>query len=241
MTSRDRAWIKRTSRLAGGLYLAMMPFSFFGILYVPSVLVVPGDAAATARNIMGSEWLFRSGIVSHLVGQLIFVLLVLTLYQLLRPVNKDYSVLMVTLALLGVPIALVNEVNHFAVLMLLSGTDYLEPLTRGQIEAQAMLFLDLRRSGLVVAQVFWGLWLLPLGYLVFRSGFLPRLLGVLLIVAGVGYVVDVVVAVLLPNIDSTISQFTFVGELLFPLWLVFKAVNVDQWQRVALTNGVMQS
>jgi hypothetical protein len=241
MTSRDRAWIKRTSRLAGGLYLAMMPFSFFGILYVPSVLVVPGDAAATARNIMGSEWLFRSGIVSHLVGQLIFVLLVLTLYQLLRPVNKDYSGLMVTLALLGVPIALVNEVNHFAVLRLLSGVDYLEPLTRGQIEAQAMLFLDLRRSGLVVAQVFWGLWLMPLGYLVFRSGFLPRLLGVLLIVAGVGYVVDVVVAVLLPNIDLTISQFTFVGELLFPLWLVFKAVNVDQWQRVALTNGVMQS
>jgi hypothetical protein len=241
MTSRDRAWIKRTSRLAGGLYLAMMPFSFFGILYVPSMPVVPGDAAATARNIMGSEWLFRSGMVSHLVGQLIFVLLVLTLYQLLRPVNKDYSVLMVTLALLGVPIALVNEVNHFAVLRLLSGVDYLETLTRGQIEAQAMLFLDLRRSGLVVAQVFWGLWLIPLGYLVFRSGFLPRLLGVLLIVAGVGYVVDVVVVVLLPNIDSTISQFTFVGELLFPLWLVFKAVNVDRWQRVALTNGVMQS
>jgi Domain of unknown function (DUF4386) len=241
MTSRDRAWIKRTSRLAGGLYLAMMPFSFFGILYVPSVLVVPGDAPATARNIMGSEWLFRSGMVSHLVGQLIFVLLVLTLYQLLRPVNRDYAVLMVTLALLGVPIALVNEVNHFAVLRLLSGVDYLEPLTRGQIDAQAMLFLALRRSGLVVAQVFWGLWLLPLGYLVFRSGFLPRPLGILLIIAGVGYLVDVVVEVLLPNIDATISQFTFVGELLFPLWLVFKAVNVDQWQRVALTNGVMQS
>ena len=104
-----------------------------------------------------------------------------------------------------------------------------------------MLFLDLRRSGLVVAQVFWGLWLMPLGHLVFRSGFLPRLLGVLLIIAGVGYLVDVVVAVLLPNIDATISQFTFIGELLFPLWLVFKAVNVDRWQRVALTNGVMQS
>jgi hypothetical protein len=241
MTAGDRAWIKRTSRLAGGLYLVMMPFGFFGVVYVPSVLVVPGDAAATARNIMGSEWLFRSGMVSHLVGQLIFVPLVLTLYQLLRPVNRDYAVLMVTLALLGVPIALVNEVNHFAVLRLLSGVEYLEPLTRGQIEAQAMLFLDLRGSGLVVAQVFWGLWLLPLGCLVFRSGFLPRLLGVLLIIAGVGYLVDVVIAVLLPNIDARISQFTFVGELLFPLWLVFKAVNVDQWQRVAHTNGVMQS
>jgi hypothetical protein len=241
MTPGDRAWIKRVSRRAGGLYLAMMPFSFFGILYVPSALVVPGDAAATARNIVGSEWLFRSGMVSHLVGQLIFVLLVLTLYQLLRPVNRDSAVLMVTLALLGVPIALVNEVNHFAVLRLLSGVDYLEPLTQGQIEAQAMLFLDLRGSGLVVAQVFWGLWLLPLGYLVFRSGFLPRLLGVLLLIAGVGYLVDVVVVILSPSVEARISQFTFVGELLFPLWLVFKTVNVDRWQRVALTNGVMQS
>lgn len=178
MTLRDRAWIKRTARRAGGLYLALMPFGFFGIIYVPSVLVVDGDAAATARNIMASEWLFRSGTVSHLVGQIIFVFLVLALYQLLGPVDKGPAVLMVALALLSVPIACINEVNHLAVLRLLSGADYLAPLTPVQLHAQAMLFLDLRRSGILIAQVFWGLWLLPLGYLVFRSGFLPRLLGI---------------------------------------------------------------
>ncbi len=235
VTPTERAWIKRTARLAGGLYLAIVPFTAFGILYVPSVLVVRGDAAATARNIMASEWLFRSGIVSHLVGQIIFVFLALALYQLLAPVNKNHAVLMVALALLGVPIAVVNEVNHLAALRLLSGADYLQPLTSVQLQALAMLFLDLRESGILVAQVFWGLWLVPLGYLVMRSGFLPGLLGILVIVAGGGYLVDVVVAILFPTIDVTIGLFTFVGELLFPLWLLFKGVNVEHWQRLRMT------
>jgi hypothetical protein len=120
---------------------------------------------------------------------------------------------------------------------LASGADYLEPFTAVQRHAQAMLFLDLWDSGILVAQVFWGLWLLPLGYLVFRSGFLPGLLGILVFIAGGGYVVDVVVAILFPNTDVTISYFTFVGELLLPLWLLFKAVKVEEWQRVALDEG----
>jgi hypothetical protein len=219
----------------------MMPFSFFGIMYVPSVLVVRGDPAATASNIITSEWLFRSGTVGHLVGQIIFVFLVLALYQLLAPVNRGHAVLMVVLALLGVPVAFVNEVNHLAVLRLLSGADYLEALTPVQLHAHAMLFLDLRQGGLMFAQVFWGLWLLPLGYLVFRSGFLPRLLGILLIIAGAGYLADVVIRLLFPGIDATVSQFTFVGELLLPLWLLFKGVNVEAWQRVALTAGARES
>src|SRR3990172_11464461 len=129
MTVGAHASINRTARLAGGLYMAMAPFAFFGILYVPSVLLVPGDAATTSRNIMASEWLFRSGTVSHLIGQIIFIFLALALYRLLKLVNKDHAVLMVVLALLGVPIALLNEVNHLAVLLLLSGPPYLEALT----------------------------------------------------------------------------------------------------------------
>ncbi len=92
MSARPHGCIKRTARLAGGLYLALMPFSFFGIIYVPSVLVVPGDAATTSRNIMASEWLFRGGTVSHLIGQVIFIFLVLTLYRLLEPVNRGHAV-----------------------------------------------------------------------------------------------------------------------------------------------------
>ena len=232
MTAEAHASINRTARLAGGLYLAMAPFGFFGILYVPSVLVVPGDAATTARNIMASEWLFRSGTVSHLIGQIIFIFLGLALYRLLKPVHKDLAVLMVILVLLGIPIAFLNEVNHLAVLRLLSSADD-GAFTSTQLQAQAMLFLDIRRSGILVNQVFWGLWLLPLGVLIFRSGFLPKLLGILLVIGGVGYLIDSVTQLLFPSLP-TISQFTFIGELLLPLWLLIKGVNVARWQEVAL-------
>jgi hypothetical protein len=223
--------INRTARFAGALYLALAPFSIFGIIYVPSVLIVPGDAAATAGNIMASEGLFRSGIVSHLIGQTIFVFLVLALYQLLKPVNQRHAVLMVVLALLGVPIAFLNELNHFAVLLLLSGPEYLAAFTTDQLHAQAMLFLDLRSFGISVAQIFWGLWLFPLGYLVYRSGFLPRVLGVLVMIGGVGYLFDVVAFLRFPDSTVSISQFTFVGEVVLPLWLLFKGVDVAQWEK----------
>lgn len=232
MTAGAHASINRTARLAGGLYLALMPFGFFGIIYVPSVLLVPGDAATTSRNIMASEWLFRSGTVSHLIGQIIFIFLVLALYRLLKPVNKDHAVLMVVLVLLGIPIAFLNEVNHLAALRLLSSADD-GAFTSTQLHAQAMLFLDMRRSGIFVTQVFWGLWLVPLGFLVFRSGFLPKLLGTLLVIAGAGYLIDSGTQLLFPGV-ATIGQFTFIGELLFPLWLLIKGVNVERWQQVTL-------
>src|SRR5512144_3099030 len=114
MTTGAHFSVKRTARLAGILYLALMPFGYFGILYVPSVLVVSGDAARTSRNITASEWLFRSGTVSHLISEIILIFLVLTLYRLLKPVNGDHAVLMVVLALIAVPIAFLNEVNHLA-------------------------------------------------------------------------------------------------------------------------------
>ncbi len=232
MTAGAHASINRTARLAGGLYLAMMPFAFFGILYVPSVLLVRGDAAITSRNIMASEWLFRSGTVSHLIGQIIFIFLVLALYRLLKPVNKDHAVLMVVLAVLGIPIVFLNEVNHLAALRLLSSAAD-GAFTSVQLQSQAMLFLEMRQSGILVAQVFWGLWLLPLGLLIFRSGFLPKLLGILLVIGGAGYLIDSGTQLLFPGL-ATISQFTFVGELLFPLWLLIKGVNVERWQRVTL-------
>jgi len=232
MTAGAHASINRTARLAGGLYLAMMPFAFFGILYVPSVLLVRGDAAITSRNILASEWLFRSGTVSHLIGQIIFIFLVLALYRLLKPVNKDHAVLMVVLAVLGIPIVFLNEVNHLAALRLLSSAAD-GAFTSTQLQSQAMLFLEMRQSGILVAQVFWGLWLLPLGLLIFRSGFLPNLLGILLVIGGAGYLIDSGTQLLFPGL-ATISQFTFVGELVFPLWLLIKGVNVERWQRVTL-------
>jgi hypothetical protein len=209
-----------------------MPFAFFGLIYVPSVLLVRGDAVATSRNIMASEWLFRSGTLSALMTQIIFVFQVLALYRLLQTVNKDRAVVMVVLALLGIPMAFLNEVNQLAALRLLSGADA-GAFTSVQLQAQAMLFLDMRESGILVTQVFWGLWLLPLGFLVLKSGFLPKLLGILLIVAGVGHLIDVATQLMFPGF-ATISQFTFVGELLFPLWLVIKGVGVNRGQQVTV-------
>jgi len=140
MSTREHASINRTARLAGGLYIALMPFAFFGIMYVPSVLLVPGDAAATARNITASEWLFRSGTVSHLISQIIFIFLALALYRILKPVNKGHAVLMVVLVLLGIPIAFLNELNHPAALRLLSSA-HEAVFTSTQLHAQMMLFL----------------------------------------------------------------------------------------------------
>jgi hypothetical protein len=231
MTAGAHASINRTARLAGALYLALMPFGFFGIIYVPSVLVVPGDAATTSRNILASEWLFRSGTVSHLISQVIFIFLVLALYRLLEPVNKSRAMLMVALALPAVPIAFLSEVNHLAALRLLANADD-GAFTASQAQSQLMLFLDMRENGIRLALVFWGLWLLPLGLLVFRSGFLPKLLGVLLVISGAGYVIDSGTQLLSPGL-ATISQFTFVGEILLTLWLLIRGVNVQRWQEVA--------
>lgn len=239
MTTEAHVSIKRTARLAGGLYLALAPFGFFGILYVPSMLLVPGDPAATSRNILTSEWLFRSGTVSHLINQIIFIFLVLALYRVLKPVNVGHAMLMVALVLVSIPIASLNEVNHLAALRLLSSGDG-SSFTSTQLQAQAMLFLDMRQYGIHVAHVFWGLWLLPLGLLVFKSGFLPKLLGVLLMIGGVGHVMDAGTQLLFPGVP-TISQFTFafamlaaVAELLFALWLLIKGVNVARWHEVTL-------
>ena len=230
MTAATHASINRTARLAGALYVAVMPFAFFGLIYVPSVLLVSGDAAATSRNILASEWLFRAGTVSHLIGQVIHVFLVLALYRLLESVNRVHAVLMAVLALLPVPMAFLNEVNQLAALRLLTNVND-GAFTASQLQAQAMLFLDMRQDGILVTQVFWGLWLLPLGLLVFRSGFLPRLLGVLLVIAGAGYVIDSATQLLSPGLP-TIALFTAVGEFLFPLWLLIRGVNAERWRQV---------
>lgn len=230
MTAGTHSSINSTARLAGSLYLAAALFAAFGNMYVPSVLLVHGDAVTTSRNIVASEWLFRSGIVSHLICQTVFVFLVLTLYRLLKTVSKDRAVLMVVLALIGVPMAFLNEVNRLAVLRLLSSANA-GAFTSGQLQAQAMQSLDMWESGILVTLAFWGMWLVPLGLLVFKSGFLPKLLGILLVIGGAGYVIDSGTQLLSPGFP-TISQFTFVGEVLFLLWLLIKGVNVDRWQQV---------
>jgi hypothetical protein len=144
---------------------------------------------------------------------------------------------MVIFVLVGIPIACINELNQFAVLLLMSGADYLTAFEADQLHTQVMLFLDLYEHGIFIAKIFWGLWLFPLGYLVFKSGFLPRILGVLLIMACFGYLIDDLIVFLLPNSDATLSLFAFIGEWLFALWLLIKGVNVEKWEKRALESA----
>jgi hypothetical protein len=219
------AAVKRTARRAGFLYLCLIPLGVFSFVYVPSVLFVRGDAAATSRNIAASEALFRGGAVSHLLSQILVVFVALSLYRLLEPVNRNRAVVMVVLALLGLPISFLNEVHNLAALRVLDGGSN-AAFGPEQRQAQAMLFLDMARNGIFVAQVFWGLWLLPLGSLVFNSGFMPGILGVPPIVAGAGYLFDSFAQLLFPgSVAVSISKFTSGAELLLPLWLVTKGVS----------------
>ena len=227
--------INKTARVAGFLYLLLLPLGIFGLL-LPSSLILPGDAARTADNIMASESLFRLGIMSALATQLLNIFVVLALYKLLNRVDKNQATLMVLFSLLGVPIAMLSELNKFGVLLVLNGTHYLTAFTAKQVQALVSLFLDLHQYGINIAGIFWGLWLFPMGYLVFKSGFLPRILGILLMIGCFGYLFDSVTFFLFPNLDVTISQYTFIGEILLPLWLLIKGVDVEVWEKRALAS-----
>lgn len=222
------------ARVAGFLYLIQAILGIFSLLYVSSRLIVPGDVAATVHNIMASESLFRLGIVSNILVPIVGIFYVLVLYKLLKPVSRDIAVLMVVLALLGVPIGVFNELTQLGVLQLLSGADYLTVFTAAQLQALAYLFVRLHSYGISLTFIFSGLWLFPLAYLVFKSGFLPKILGVLLLIGGLGYLIDVFAGFLFPGSNLSIGQLTGLSEIFFLLWLLIRGVNVEQWEKRAL-------
>ena len=226
--------IQKTARTTGFLYMLLIPLGVLAMIYVPNTLFVPGDIATTVSYIMANQTLFRVSIVSALITQVVQIFVVLYLYKILKPVNKNHAVLMVVFILVAVPIAMLNELNHFAVLLLLNGTDYLTFFTSDQIQSLVAFFLDLRVTGIFIAQIFWGLWLFPMGYLVYKSGFLPKIIGALLIVAVFGYLADSFIFFFVPDFGITFSEFTFLGEMLITFWLLIKGVNVEQWEKHTL-------
>ena len=219
---------KKTARLAGLLYLINGVTGFFGIIYVPSKLIVPGNASASANNVLASEGLFRFGMASELICAVEFIFVVWVLYRLLGGVNKTLASLMVMLGVAFVPIMCVNLLSEIAALTLLRVGDFLSVFDRPQREGLAMLFLDLHRYGYTVGWIF-GLWLFPLGILVFKSRFLPRILGVLLIAAGFGYFAASVTPLLWPTYVHAVGRFTnlltMLGEPAFILWLLIRGAK----------------
>ena len=214
---------RQQARVAGRLYLLAAITAPFCLIYIPSILIVSGDASATASHVRASTTLLRMGIVSELIVSTLFILVVLALYSLLKGVNEKHASAMVTLFLVSVPISCLNVLNNIAALILVSGADFLSAFDKGQLDALAYLFLRLHGQGISVAAIFWGLWLFPFGMLVIRSGFIPRVLGVLLIVAGSGYLVSSFTSLFLPQSARLVSQFAMVleaGELPIILWLL---------------------
>ena len=218
---------RKALKAAGLLYLLMAISAPIGLIYVPSVLMVPGDATATADNVRASEWLLRIGIGSELFHQAIVVFLALALYRLFKPVNENQAKLLVVLgALVSVPIMFLNVLNEVAALMLVSGTEFLSAFDKPQLDGLAMLFLRLHEDGINVAAIFWGLWLFPFGMLVIRSGFIPRLLGFLLFVAGSAYVASSFTSLLLPQYEELVGRFAIIlemAEMPIVFWFLFRA------------------
>jgi len=242
MTNKERMNSpQKTARAAAVVFLIIFLLGMSTELFIRPGMLVPGDAAATVKNIAASEALFRLSLVSDLIRQALLMLLPLILYKLLKPVDKTIAALMVIFALVCVPVSLLNELNHFAVLLLSSGAGYLAAFQANQLNALVMFFLDLRKYGTFIPQVL-SFWVVLLGYLVFKSGFLPRILGILLMLGGLCYTVSAVLFLLFPNFDATIfGLFAFIGESLFYLWLLIMGVKDQQPVRLRLAEKLIQS
>ena len=214
--------IRSQARRAGLLYVLASSLAPFAYLYVPGVLLVHGDALATADRVRASENLLRAAILAELYAVTVLVFASLALYQLFKNVGPKSSILMAALMLVSVPISYVNTLFHIAPLVLLKSPAIAAVLEPGPMAAQVMLFLRLHDYGLLVNQIFWGLWLFPTGALVIRSGFIPRWLAYPLFFAGSGYVLNSIGALLPPSLRSLTQygQILGVGESPFSFYLL---------------------
>src|ERR1700730_17037597 len=190
--------LKKAARIAGAVYLSLVLFAPFSLMYVPGKLIVRGNAAATADNVLTHEMMFRLCIVAELFASVIFICLGLALFRLLSGVNMTRARLMVAFVLVSAAIGFLNVLNNVAALTLFQGADFLAVFDKPQRDALAYPFIRLHNEGQFINEIFWGLWLLPFGLLVSRSGFLPRFLGVWLMLGCFAYLVLSLIALLFP-------------------------------------------
>jgi hypothetical protein len=222
--------IKKQARVAGLLYfLASLPAPF-GLIYVPTKLIVLNNATATANNIRTSESLLRIGISCELLSSIMFILVVVALYRLFKPVNETHALTMMILILISIPISLLSVVNEVVALILVSGADFLSVFDARQLDALVYILMRLHSRAILVAEIFWGLWLFPFGILVIRSRFIPRILGYLLFVAALGYLASSVTFLLLPDYGPVVDRFAGqlpLCELPIILWLLIWGAKVQ--------------
>ncbi len=219
--------LKRQSRIAALLYFLNGLPAPFALLYVPSVLIVRGDAAATANNVRNAEGLLRAGMAVELFSATMVIFAMLAFYQLFKAVSKKHALAMIVLMLVSTPISYLNVLNDIAALTFARGPAFLSSVfDKTQMDAFVLFFFRLHNHGIVLAQIFWGLWLFPFGILAIRSGFIPRFVGVATIVAGCGYLINSTIALLLPAAHGIgdLAMILGAGELAF-FWMLFRGAK----------------
>ena len=219
---------KKSARIAGAIYLSLALVAPFAMIYVPGKLIVHGNASATAANILAHETMFRLAIFGDLIGHVIFICLGIALYRLLSSVNKTWAMLMVAFVLVSAAVGFLNTLNNIAALSLFRGGEFLAVVDKVQRDALGFLFLRLHNQGEFINEIFWGVWLLPFGLLVFKSGFLPRILGIWLIIACFAWVALSIIAQFFPNQYSTAFgwlQPAFFAEMTIMLYFLIRGAK----------------
>jgi hypothetical protein len=211
---------KRLARIAGLLYLIVGIFGGFAVGYVTPMVYVPGDAVTTAGNVVANAGLVRISVVADLFQATVLVFLAITLYLLLRHVHKHVAGAMVILVIIATTIMCLDKVFQFAALQVATDSAYVAAFGTAGTQALVLLLLDMHHYGYLIAQIFFGLWLVPLGYLAYRSGMFPRALGAVLIVAGVSYLVDMLAAFLVPDVRTQIRGFLAIPPTIAEIWML---------------------
>ena len=223
--------LPQKAKLAGLLYLLLCIAGGWAHGGVRFTMIDYGNATLTAETILAAKTMFNSGILADLFTQIIMIFLPLALYQLFKSVNKSMALLMVIAGYMGIPIACLNMLNQMAAVMILAEPEYLKVFDSNQLQALATLFLNLQKYGYLIAHIFFGIWLFPMGYLVYKSGFLPKFIGVWLILGGSVYILQTFLFLDFPELEETISGIaglTGLSEIVFCLWLLVKGVKVEK-------------
>jgi hypothetical protein len=219
----DQSQTRRNARIAGLLYLALGITGAYSMIGIIPQLVIPGSMESTISNIQRSTGLFRLGFVSNIVSQVIFLYLVVALYKLFVKIDKTQARILLVLVVTSVPVTFVAMLAYLVPGVLLSGAEYLSAFNLEQLKALSMVFLDIHRIGLLTVEIYWGLWLLPLGILIIKSGFFPKILGYLEFAACFGYVLAFFLGILAPEglpVLKTISTIAIYGEMPFIFWIL---------------------
>lgn len=221
------------ARMAGVFYLITIIMGVFAEVFVRGALVVRDDPAATATNILASESFYRFGLAADLIMLAAYLAVTLLFYVLFKPVNRNLSLLAAFFSLVGIAVLAVNSLNHVAPLVFLRGTGYSSAFELNQLQTLALMSLKMHSRGYTISAVFFGIYCLLIGYLVFKSGFMPRLVGVLMALGGLSFVTSSFLIFLFPSLAARLPDIGMVGgigEVALCLWLMVMGVDARKWE-----------